>query len=386
MRFAHRDGTVVHLAYCTNVHPAEDLDAVIAQLRRFGGGIRSRLGVARLGVGLWLPAPLVTRLVDRPELGRLRAELDSLGLDVVTLNAFPYKGFHAPVVKHDVYRPDWTEESRLEYTVNCARVLAQLLPDDVSRGSISTVPVAWRASGDGLERAHQLLDRLASELAAIEDRHGRTIRVGLEPEPGCVVETIDDALGVLGLLDPERIGLCLDACHLAVGFEDPHDTVVRLAGAAVPIVKAQASAALHAADPGDRATREALRDYAENRFLHQVAESGPELLERRDDLPDALAGTGALPGYGPWRVHFHVPVHQQAEPPLATTQDHLRGTLDALVGGGRAQAEHIEVETYTWSVLPEGKRPHDEDELIAGLAGELEWVGRTVRQAGLEAL
>ena len=33
MRFRHPDGSTVHLAYCTNVHPAETLDGVLAQLR-----------------------------------------------------------------------------------------------------------------------------------------------------------------------------------------------------------------------------------------------------------------------------------------------------------------------------------------------------------------
>ncbi|WP_034269801.1 metabolite traffic protein EboE [Haloechinothrix halophila] len=386
MRFTHPDGSRVHLAYCTNVHPAEDIDGLLRQLRVFGGGIRAELDVDRLGVGLWLPAPLAAHLADHPDLDRLRATLDDHGLDVVTLNAFPYQGFHAPVVKKAVYSPDWVETRRLEYTLTCAQVLARLLPDDAVRGSISTVPLAWRAPwySDRRLRARELLDRLAEGLAKLTAETGRTIRVGLEPEPGCVVETIDDAIEQLSGIDTDHIGLCLDACHLAVGFEDPASSVRRLVDAGLPIVKTQASAALHAAAPADAATRQALASYTEDRFLHQVRERGPSRIAARDDLPDAVDGHRALRGEGPWRVHFHVPIHRQPEPPLESTQDELGATLDALLGGPAALTDHVEMETYTWSVLPAAQRPGSDAELVSGLAAELRWVVDRMRRAGLE--
>lgn len=386
MRFAHPDGSSVHLAYCTNVHPAEDIDGLMRQLRVFGGGIRAELDVDRLGVGLWLPAPLAAHLADHPDLDRLRTALDDHGLEVVTLNAFPYQGFHDPVVKKAVYSPDWVETRRLDYTLTCARVLARLLPDDAARGSISTVPLAWRAPwySDRRLRARELLDRLAEGLAKQTAETGRPIRVGLEPEPGCVVETVDDAIEQLSGIDTGHIGLCLDACHLAVAFEDPASAVRRLADAGLPIVKTQASAALHAATPNDAATREALSSYAEDRFLHQVRERGPSRIAERDDLPEAVDGRRALRGTGPWRVHFHVPIHRRPEPPLESTQDELGETLDALLGGSAAMTDHVEMETYTWSVLPQAQRPGSDAELISGLAAELRWVADRMRRAGLE--
>ena len=385
MRFGHRDGSRVHLAYCTNVHPAEDVDGLLRQLRVFGGGIRAEFGVDRLGVGLWLPAPLAAHLDGHPDLDRLRTTLDDHGLEVVTLNAFPYQGFHAPVVKKAVYSPDWVETRRLDYTLTCARVLARLLPDDAARGSISTVPLAWRAPwySDRRLRARELLDRLADGLGKLAAETGRPIRVGLEPEPGCVVETTDDAIEQLTGVDTDHIGLCLDACHLAVGFEDPASAVRRLTEAGLPIVKTQASAALHAATPADAATRQALSGYAEDRFLHQVRERGARV-QGRDDLPEAVEDRRALRGEGPWRVHFHVPIHQRPQPPLESTQDALGGTLDALLGGPVALTDHVELETYTWSVLPESQRPGSDAELVSGLAGELRWVANRLRHAGLE--
>ena len=66
MRLRHPDGTVVHLAYGTNVHPAEDVDGLVAQLRRYGGGLRSALACDRIGLGLWLPAAAAAELAGSP--------------------------------------------------------------------------------------------------------------------------------------------------------------------------------------------------------------------------------------------------------------------------------------------------------------------------------
>src|SRR5690625_3614985 len=238
MRLRHRDGTTVHLAYCSNVHPAEDLAGIHEQLRRFAGPVRAELGVQRLGLGLWLPAEAAGRLPRVPaELDALRAVLDEQGLEVVTLNAFPYGGFHAPVVKHRVYRPDWTERERLQYTLDAAEVLVRLLPDDAARGSISTLPLAWHTpwSPEAAQAARANLDELAAGLARLHDRTGRLVRVGFEPEPGCVVETTTDAVRELAGIDTEHLGVCVDTCHLATAFEEPAAAMARLAGAGLPV-------------------------------------------------------------------------------------------------------------------------------------------------------
>ena len=87
MRFRHPDGSTVHLAYCTNVHAAEDLDGVTRQLREFAEPVRRRLHRDRLGIGLWLAHDAVRKLTADPAAVRaLCAELDPRGQDVVTLN------------------------------------------------------------------------------------------------------------------------------------------------------------------------------------------------------------------------------------------------------------------------------------------------------------
>ncbi|MGN9759637.1 metabolite traffic protein EboE [Streptomyces sp. SD31] len=380
MRLRHADGTTVHLAYCTNVHAAEDLEGVLGQLARYGEPVRRRLGADRIGLGLWLAAPVVTALADdRAALEGLREELDLRGIEVVTLNAFPYAGFHAPTVKKAVYRPDWTERARLDHTLACARVLAELLPADAARGSVSTLPLAWRepwSPGRGdLARRH--LDLLAEGLADLAATSGRTVRVGFEPEPGCLIETTGQAVRLLAAADPEWLGVCVDTCHLAVAFEEPGPAIARLA-AALPVVKTQASCAVHADRPADPAARAALEGFAEQRFLHQTREAAPDGPLAVDDLPEAL--DGALPGDAAWRIHYHVPVQRDLPPPLRSTRPELVAALAALLGGPAALTDHVEVETYTWPVLPGA--PADSG-LVDGIAGELAWTRDTLTALGL---
>ncbi|MGX1472894.1 UNVERIFIED_CONTAM: hypothetical protein RKD50_001702 [Streptomyces canus] len=386
MRFTHPDGTTVHLAYCTNVHPAETLDGVLAQLTRYAEPVRHRLGTDRLGVGLWLSRPAVTELTtERGAVARLRGELDARGLEVVTLNAFPYRGFHDRAVKKSVYRPDWSEPARLEHTLDCARLLAALLPDDAARGSVSTLPLAWREpwTTHRADRVNRHLDRLAQGLAALAADTGRPVRVGFEPEPGCVIENTAQAARLLADVDPRWLGVCLDTCHTAVGFEDAPTACARLGAAGLPVVKAQVSCALAVDDPQDPAARAALWEFAEPRFLHQTRESLRGRLLAVDDLPDALGG--ALPGAGPWRVHFHTPLHATPRPPLRSTEHELLAALETLVGGPAALTDHLEVETYTWSVLPGGTGPGARQHGLAdGIADELAWTRDTLTRLGLK--
>ncbi len=373
------------LSYCTNVHPAEDLPGILAQLDRYAGPVRDRLGQDRLGVGLWLAAEVAGHLAADPaRLTRLRAELDARGLDVVTLNAFPYGGFHDAVVKHQVFAPPWTDPRRLRYTLDCARVLAALVPADAGHGSISTLPLGWREpwseQDDAVATAAfvELTTRLR-ELAG----EAPPIRIAVEPEPGSRLDAVSDAVRWLaGRVDPAHVGLCLDTCHLAVSWAEPAAAVRAIGAAGLDVVKVQVSAALEVPNPAAPGTRSALAAFAEPRYLHQVRErTGDGRVLRVDDLPAAFT---ELPAEGPWRVHFHVPLHATPAPPLASTTPVLLAATAALDELPQSHPPHLEVETYTWGVLPStalgGGRPdrptgvsssgHD---LVEGIAAELDW-------------
>ena len=363
----------MELSYCTNVHPAEDLDGVLEQLDAFAGPVRQQAGLDQLGVGLWLPAELAAQLASsESDRERLRERLDANGLELRTINAFPYSAFHAEVVKLDVYRPDWTDPRRAAFTLDCAKVLAELLPAGAS-GSISTLPLGWRdpwTDGDDALATAALVN-VSRELAALREATGRTVRLAIEPEPGCILDTVDDVVRWLAPraaegIDPEFIGICLDTCHLAVSFADPVAAVQQIADAGLRVVKVQASAALHVEHPGDPANRDAVAAFVEQRYLHQTRELSPDgTVLAVDDLPQALE---TLPADGPWRVHFHVPLHLAPAAPISATTEVLRAAVDAVRDIPHGDEAHLDVETYTWSVLPGGV-----DDLVAGIAAEVRW-------------
>ncbi|QXE33905.1 metabolite traffic protein EboE [Streptomyces sp. GMY02] len=388
MRFRHPDGSTVHLSYCTNVHPAENLEGVLAQLRDHCEPVRKRLGRDRLGIGLWLARGAAQALINDPAALRgLRAELDRRGLEVVTLNGFPYEGFGAEEVKYRVYKPDWADPERLAHTSDLARLLAALLPDDVTEGSVSTLPLAWRTEFDATAAgaARTALTTLAGRLDALEELTGKSIRIALEPEPGCTVETTADAIGPLTEIGSARIGICIDTCHLATSFEDPATALGALADARIAIPKAQLSAALHAEEPHLPEVREALGAFAEPRFLHQTRTRTAAGLRGTDDLDEALGGE-ALPDGAPWRSHFHVPLHAQPAPPLASTLPVLQDTLTRLIGGAEPRTRHLEVETYTWQALPAELRPRSRGQLAEGIAAELTLARDLLVDLGLKEL
>ncbi|MFH9599904.1 metabolite traffic protein EboE [Streptomyces rochei] len=390
MRFRHPDGSTVHLAYCTNVHPAETLDGVLAQLRDHCEPVRRRLGRDRLGIGLWLAKDAAHSLATDPcALRGLRTELDRRGLEVVTLNGFPYQGFGAEEVKYRVYKPDWADPERLEHTTALARVLAGLLPDDVSEGSVSTLPLAWRTAWDETraDKARAALATLGERLDALHELTGRSIRIGLEPEPGCIVETTRDAITPLTVIGHDRIGVCVDTCHLATSFEDPDEALDALEAAGIRIVKSQLSAALHAEHPSRPEVRDALAAFAEPRFLHQTRTTTATAgLCGTDDLDEALAAGGPLPDTAPWRAHFHVPLHADPAAPLTSTLPVLKSALSRLVGGARPLTRHLEVETYTWQALPAQLRPRGRAQLTDGIAAELMLARDLLTDLGLKEL
>jgi hypothetical protein len=270
-------------------------------------------------------------------------------------------------VKESVYRPDWTDPARRRYTLDLAMLLADWLPREDRFGTISTLPIGWRADVSGrLDAAAYELRTLARELAELELECGARIMVCLEPEPGCAIETIAEAAAffdhhlisrMTASVVLRHLGVCWDACHQAVMFEDAEAGLAALARSGIAIGKVQISSAL-TADSARRDALEALAACDEERFLHQVAvrsAKGPGLA-RFDDLPDLREAVlrNDVDSPGEARCHFHVPVYADAFPPLGTTRAELLRTLSAILD--RSDVRHFEVETYSFHVLPERLR------------------------------
>jgi len=391
---------LAHLTYCTNVHPGETWVDIFAALQRHLPMVKRQVSPhAPMGVGLRLSAIAAETLDDLSQLDALRDFLVREGLYVFTVNGFPYGPFHGRRVKEQVYAPDWRTPERLAYTDRLARLLASLLPDDQPdlTGSVSTVPGAFLAAAacpDARPAIAEALLRHAARLAALEDQTGRRITLALEPEPMCLLETTAEAVGFFedhlfsaqaatrfaalsdhapAAAEPllrRHLGLCLDVCHAAVEFEAPADSLSLLRAAGVAVMKLQLSSAL-VMPRMDRPAAEALRRFNDGVYLHQVVEQGPNGLTRYLDLPQALAGWDEGVNEGrEWRVHCHVPVfHDRLLDRFATTQPTLLDMLARQRDDGISP--HLEVETYTWDVLPPELRVGSLD---AAISRELAWV------------
>jgi sugar phosphate isomerase/epimerase len=377
MRLRHPGGRLVHLSYGTNVHPARDLAGVIGHLDTYAAAIRARLDVDTLGLSLWLPPVLAAALaVDARARGRLRTELNARGLEVVTLTGVPYRAPDEPAAGTDAHLPDWTSAERLEYTLDLARILVDLLPDDAVRGSVSTSGLGRRAGWDTTREraAGRFLDRLSGGLAEIAWQTGRAVRVGFQPEPGAVMDTADQSVAALARTDSDRLGVCLDLANLACTWQAPGEALARFAAAGVSVVKVQVAAAIEAADPP--AAAETLRGYVESSHPHQVRTAAGE---DADDLAEALRDFPP----GPWRVRYHVPLHAAPAAPLTATTQVWRSALRHLMAGDLPGCDHLDVATETWDVLPPGERAGGVPALTDGIAAELAYAREELTGLGL---
>ncbi len=384
-----------HLTYCTNIHAGETWPEIEMALGRFLPSIKSRISPDKpMGIGLRLSAIAARELSEPDALSRLKSFLADGGFYVFTINAFPYGPFHGQRVKEQVYAPDWRTPERLAFTTCVADVLAELLPVGLE-GSISTVPGAFKAhvrTPSDVTVMVEALVRCAAYLHELAVVKGRSVVLALEPEPACFLETTDEAIhffeehlfspaarslfaSLTGIGGPSaetmlrrHLGLCFDACHSAVAFEDARSALDAVARAGIRIPKLQLSAALQL-DRIDLELIEPLLTFDDGVYLHQTVEERDGLITRHTDLPDAIAALRRGEAGGAWRVHCHVPVFLDRFGAFQSTQSSLREVL--ALCREREIAPHLEVETYTWDVLPPGMRNGNVGDDIVR---ELQWV------------
>jgi sugar phosphate isomerase/epimerase len=375
-----------HLSYCSNIHPGESWAEVRDNLERYVPAVKAKLACDdAFGIGLRLSADAADTLVSSERaLADLEGFLADHDLYVFTLNGFPYGPFHGQPVKEKVYQPDWLDPERVRYSDTLAHVLAKLLPDGVD-GSISTVPGAFRANATSADERALIADNItrhAHTLAKIFDDSGKKITLALEPEPRCMLETTAEAVAFFEehLADEgtrRHVGVCLDTCHAAVEFEQPKESIALLHGAGIEIAKIQLSAGLRITDVDESKLR-ALAAFDEPVYLHQVVERRDGELLRYLDIADAVAafhgpGNAQSVDSGPtapeWRVHFHVPIFLERLGHFEGTQAYVAELLE--MAREQQLSPHLEVETYTWDVLPEEHRAGD---VVSAIARELSWV------------
>jgi len=384
------------LSYCTNVHPSEKLDQMRESLTEFTLPLKQRLFPGQdMGLGIWMAAQAAETLnADQDEFESFKQFLSESGFFLFTINAFPYGNFHSTRVKEQVYKPDWTEDSRLDYTRKVADVLARLLPENTS-GSISTLSGAYRPGrhdSQTFEAIARNLSMAVAHLHRIENETGKTLMLGIEPEPWTTVELTSETVHFfneyiyrtgreqlsselnIGSLESEELlrkhlGLCYDCCHQAVEFEDLGESLETFRSQGIPIAKVHLSCALIV--PGPANNPEGIKEllsFDEERYLHQVVAQSNGRNKTLRDLDEFNTATLAeWRNYPEWRCHFHVPIFLEELTNLRTTQPQLRDAIDFL--NRTHYCRHLEIETYTWLVIPEEVR----NDLCGGtLLGSLE--------------
>ena len=383
MRLAHD----LHLAYCTNIHRGNDWPETLAALENDTLAVKARVSPDRpYAIGLRL-SDLASRQLSEPgALDAFRRWLEHHHCYVFTINGFPFGQFHGGKVKEQVYRPDWTHSDRLDYTNRLFDLLAQLVPEGVE-GSVSTLPGSFKEFITTEEQRFRMRDQLWSCIDHMEQcslRHGRKLHLGLEPEPLGFFETSAETVRFFQEMEAHRpgdprlrafLGVNYDTCHLAVEYEEPADVVAALQREGIRISKIHLSSALQMVP--DDASRAWLQRFADDIYLHQVvARTADGTLRRDKDLDLALRQP---PGDREWRIHFHVPLHAEKLAHGQTTTAHLLGLLD-LLARQPDLCSHLEMETYTWEVLPEELRAKS---VVEQLVREYDWCLAQLAQRGL---
>jgi hypothetical protein len=389
----------LHLAYCTNIHRGETWPETFESLKKYTLAVRDRVAADKpYAIGLRLSQRAAQELSEGFKVLEFQRWLEQNHCYVFTINGFPYGQFHGARVKEKVYLPDWTSTERVAYTNLLFDLLAQLVPVGVE-GSVSTVPCGFKelvTSEEQLKMIRRNIWECVEYIARVSEKTGRKLHLGLEPEPLCVLETSGEAVKFVERMREEHrgdsrlnehLGVNYDTCHLAVEFEEPQNALGTLIQNGIKISKLHLSSALKAKPTSE--VRAALRNFADDIYLHQVVvrySDGSDRVyrERRQiyrDLSDALAEevTSEADRLTEWRVHFHVPLHSSPTPLFDNTTDHLIGVLDMLKSNPK-MCSHLEMETYTWEVLPSELKSRN---VVEQLVAEYEWTLAQLAERGL---
>jgi hypothetical protein len=267
-------------------------------------------------------------------------------------------------------------------------------------GGVSTSPMSYRlwfktkeSLEDCREAATKNMVTVIENLIQIQKLTGKLLHLDIEPEPDGMLETgeefidwFENDLLRIGIpvikeklkisaqhaedIIKEHLRLCYDVCHFAIGYE-PHKKIINeVLKRGIKIGKIQISAALKCkiSESDRKSIRENFENFNEPTYLHQVvAKTNAGKMLRYADLPEALKEIDN-PLFEEWRAHFHVPIFTKSFDALSSTQDEIQEVL--AIQKEHPITNHLEVETYTWEVLPaELKLPMQDS-----ITRELQWV------------
>jgi sugar phosphate isomerase/epimerase len=360
----------IHLSYCTNIHPAETWQETWDALKTHAMQVRDNVQKATgkneaFALGMRLSAIAAEELLEGSHLDEFKQWLEEENAYVYTINGFPYGAFHGTRVKEKVYQPDWTTNERLSYTLNLFNIIAELAPRNCG-GSVSTLPGSFKEFEADEEQIFAKLYACGEHIALLTEQYEKDLHLGLEPEPLGHFENTEESLSFFSRFRDwatsnklnveiinQHIGLNYDTCHFALEFEDCADSLHKFAEANIRISKIHLSNAL-SINMENPSALEAIRSFNEPTYLHQVMiKDATGEVSRHRDIPEFFdTDTGRFQSPAEGRVHFHIPLYDDPAAPLGSTRDHAEDALVYL----KAKPEtclHLEMETYTWGVLPE---------------------------------
>jgi len=386
-----------HLTYSTLVHQTDNWDQLWKSVNTYLPAVKARVAPhQKFGVCLRTSAPSAEMLSQdaskRADLKKFFADND---LYLYTANAFVYGVFKKQVIKEDVYEPDWQTAERREYTKQVANLLAELAPEGVNP-SIQSAPLGFKpkVTGDHVvdEYTNNVIDVVA-HLVELKKKTGKTVTLGLEPEPRCYLETTDETIAYFkkylfsgetakklaaktGLNEAdanramrEYTGVVFDIGHQSVGYEDIPASLQKLVDNDVQIVKLQEAASMYIPDVTQK-TVDALQSFAKTIYLSQTCEKKDGKHTWFLNLEDAFEAFQKDPGPREWRTHFHVPVFlNDLGGAFGTTRFALEQAL--AFHKKTPLSTHLEIETYTWDVLPDHLKTGD---IVEYVTRELDWV------------
>jgi sugar phosphate isomerase/epimerase len=385
-----------HLTYSTLVHPGDTWAEMWNSLTTYVPQVKARVAPReRFGVSLRISASSAQTLTNDPDQRRkLRRFLHDNDMYLYTVNAFPYGPFKNQIVMEQVYEPDWRTDERAVYTMQVADILAEVAAPGIDP-TIQSPPLGFkpRVTGPDVVAAYtRQVIRVVAHLVKLHERTGRKVRLSLEPEPYCFLETTEEAIdyftnhlyaapAVASLAKQtdlsekdakaalqDHLGMVYDICHQAVEYEDIGASLRALADAGVPVFKLQEAAAVRVPEV-TQAKVDALRRFADTVYLTQTVEKRNGKLTRFLNLGDAFDAWDKDPGPREWRTHFHVPVFLDDLGDFKTTRFAIEDALK--FHKQNKLSPHLEIETYTWDVLPEHLKTGD---IVDYVVLEIEWV------------
>ncbi|HFL8819312.1 MAG TPA: metabolite traffic protein EboE [Candidatus Azoamicus sp. OHIO2] len=370
------------LTYCSNIFKEQDITKLLKILTDYVFFIRKHFKCKYIGLGLCVSNTLINNVLNIHNLSYLRTWLIKYNLYISSINGFVYKSFHTKKIKEHIHYPDWTSSKRVDYTKKIIYFLSAALTK-MTDVSISTSPLSFKTWIRRKNAKYIFFKSSVNILYVLQllinmyKNKKHYIHLDIEPEPYCLLESVNDFLYFfikwlipnsklyLHLLDKKNkasylrkyINLCYDICHFSVNYYNHIDIIKSIVLNKIKVGKIQVSSALEATITNDnyKIIMKELLFLNKSKFLHQntlVTENKIFINKHIDLNYEVLKG---FCNDTKLRIHCHMPLHlTKYRSYLDTTTNESKDVFLTLLKC--IKIKHIEIETYTYDILLKNKK------------------------------